>query len=123
MEQRDICSDNRLGWNSHGRNCWSEEIVAEQLKRGFKLLHFLFLSLIYAPLGICENLEGGINFSMKNQPKIVILNRIERARRIVKTDTQKIRLKILKTLEEIYNKPGYHTPKIQKHRTRRKTRA
>jgi len=79
--------------------------------------------LIYAPLGICENLEGGINFSMKNQPKIVILNRMERARRIVKTDTQKIRLKILKTLEGIYNKPGYHTPKIQKHRTRRKTRA
>jgi len=59
--------------------------------------------LIYALLGICENLEGGINFSLKNQPKIVILNRIERARRIVKTDTQKIRLKLLKTLEEIYS--------------------
>jgi hypothetical protein len=40
---------------------------------------------------------------MKNQPKIVILNRIDSARRIVKTDTQKIRLKLLKTLEEIYS--------------------
>jgi|GEM_PF-2029651 len=40
---------------------------------------------------------------MKNQPKIVILNRIERAHRIVKADTQKIRLKLLQTLEEIYN--------------------
>ena len=58
-----------------------EKIVAEQLKRGLKWLHFWFLSLIYAPLGICENLEGGINFSMKNQPKIVILNSIKRARR------------------------------------------
>jgi|GEM_PF-2614019 hypothetical protein len=59
---------------------WNK-IVAEQLKRGLKLLHFLFLSLIYDPLGICENLEGGINFSMKNQPKIVILNSIKRERR------------------------------------------
>jgi len=40
---------------------------------------------------------------MKNPPKIVILNRIDRARRIVKTDTQKIRLKLLKTPEEIYS--------------------
>jgi hypothetical protein len=40
---------------------------------------------------------------MKIQPKSVILNRIEKARRIVKTDTQKIRLKLIETLEEIYN--------------------
>jgi hypothetical protein len=40
---------------------------------------------------------------MKIQPKSVIINRIEKARRIVKTDTQKIRLKLIETLEEIYN--------------------
>jgi hypothetical protein len=40
---------------------------------------------------------------MKIQPKIAIINRIEKARRIVKADTQKIRLKIIETLEEIYN--------------------
>ena len=54
-------------------------MIAEQLKRGLKMLHFLFLSLIYAPLGIFENLEGGINFSMKNQPKIAAINSIKRA--------------------------------------------
>jgi len=40
---------------------------------------------------------------MKIQPKIAIISRIEKARRIVKTDTQKIRLKLIETLEEIYN--------------------
>jgi len=35
-----------------------------------------------------KNLEGGINFSMKNQSKIVVLNRIARMRRIVRADTQ-----------------------------------
>jgi hypothetical protein len=40
---------------------------------------------------------------MKIQPKIAIISRIEKARRIVKADTQKIRLKLIETLEEIYN--------------------
>jgi hypothetical protein len=51
--------------------------VAELQKWGLKWLHIFISHLIFAPLGICENLEGGINFSMKNQPKIVILNSIE----------------------------------------------
>jgi len=40
---------------------------------------------------------------MKIQPKIAIISCIEKARRIVRTDTQKIRLKLIETIEEIYN--------------------
>jgi hypothetical protein len=40
---------------------------------------------------------------MKNQSKIVVLNRIARIRRIAQSDTQKIRMKLLKNLEEIFN--------------------
>ncbi len=40
---------------------------------------------------------------MKISPKIAVLNRIERMRRIVETDTQRIRLKMIKMLEEIFN--------------------
>jgi hypothetical protein len=39
---------------------------------------------------------------MKNQPKIAAINRNDKARRIVKTDTQKIRLKLIEILEEIF---------------------
>ena len=40
---------------------------------------------------------------MKNQSKIVVLNRIARMRRIVRADMQKIRMKLLENLEEIFS--------------------
>jgi len=39
---------------------------------------------------------------MKNQPKIAAINCNDKACRIVKTDTQKIRLKLIEILEEIF---------------------
>lgn len=40
---------------------------------------------------------------MKIQPKIAVLNRIYRMRRIVRVDTQRTRMKLLDALEEIFN--------------------
>jgi hypothetical protein len=59
---------------------WSSEVFAAITEPVGTVTGIIIAQKIY--------LEGGINFRMKNQSKIVVLNRIARMRRIVRADTQ-----------------------------------